>query len=104
MQAADHGSYIVKVVGGDEYRRAQDHICEHHQDAVKPDTSTKVEVAGQLVTTPSEAVQQKPAQHTLTAPAAEPSVAPATPKQAAAQSPTAATRTQQKTSLICISC
>ena len=32
-----------------------------------------------------------------TAPAVQPSVAPATPKQAAARSPTAATRTQRKT-------
>ena len=100
--AADHGSYIVKVVGGAEYRRARDHIREHHPDAVKPDTPTKVEVAGQPVTTPStsEAVQQTSAQRAPTAPAAQPSVAPATPKQAAARSPTAATRTQRKTPAI----
>ena len=57
--AADHGSYIIKVIGGAEYRQARDHICEHHPDAVKPDTHPKVEVAGQPVTTPStsEAVQ-----------------------------------------------
>ena len=58
----------------------------------------KVEVAGQPITTPStsEAVhlQQAP-----TAPAVQPFVAPATPKQAAAQSPTAATCTQQKTTV-----
>ena len=55
----------------------------------------KVEVAGQPVTTPStsEAVQL---QHAPTAPAAQPPVAPATPKQAAARSSTAATCTQQK--------
>ena len=53
VRAADHGSYIVKVVGGAEYRRARDHIHERHPDAVKPDTSTKVQVAGQPVTTPS---------------------------------------------------
>ena len=57
---------------------------------------TKVEVAGQPVTTPStpEAVQL---QQVPTAPAVQPSVAPATPKQAAAQSPTAATLTQRNT-------
>ena len=57
---------------------------------------TKVEVAGQSVTTPStsEAVQL---QQTPTASAVQPSVAPTTPKQAAAQSPTAATHTQRKT-------
>ena len=49
-------------------------------------------MAQQPVTTPStsEAVQQAP-----TAPTVHPPVAPATPKQAAAQSPTAATHIQQ---------
>ena len=53
-------------------------------------------MAGQLVTTPStsEAVQL---QQASTAPTVQPSVAPATSKQAAARSPTAATRTQRKT-------
>ena len=96
VRAADHGSYIVKVIGGAEYRRARDHICERHPDAVKPDTHPKVEVAGQPITTPStsEAVQL---QQTPTASAVQPPVAPATPKQAAARSPTAATHTQRKT-------
>ena len=76
--AADHGSYILKVIGGAEYKWARDHICEHHPDAVKPDKHTKVEVAGQPVTTPStsEAVQQAP-----TAPAVQPTVAPMTPSK-----------------------
>ena len=30
VRAADHGSYIVKVIGGAEYRRARDHIRECH--------------------------------------------------------------------------
>ena len=96
VRAADHGSYMVKVIGGAEYRRAQDHIRECHPDAVKPDMHPKVEVAGQPVTIPStsEAVQL---QQTPTASAVQPSVALATSKQAAAQSPTAATRTQWKT-------
>ena len=96
VHAADHGSYIIKVIGGDEYRRARDHIRERHPDAVKPDTHPKVEVAGQPITTPStpEAVQL---QQAPTAPTVQPSVAPATPKHAAAQSPTAATCTQWKT-------
>ena len=50
-------------------------------------------MAGQPVTTPSTSELQQ----TPTAPTVQPSVAPATPKQAAAQSPTAATRTQRKT-------
>ena len=93
--AADHCSYIVRVIGGAEYRQARDHIREHHPDAVKPDMHPKVEVAGQPVTTPStsEAVQL---QQPPTAPTVQPPVAPATPKQAAARSPTAATRIQWK--------
>ena len=53
-------------------------------------------MAGQPITTPStsEAVQL---QQAPTAPTIQPPVAPATPKQAAARSPTAATRTQRKT-------
>ena len=53
-------------------------------------------MAGQPITTPStsEAVQL---QQAPTAPTVEPPVAPATPKQAAARSPTAATHTQWKT-------
>ena len=82
VRAADHGSYIVKVIGGAEYRRARDHIRERHPDAVEPDTHPKVEVAGQPITTPStsEAVQL---QQTPTAPAVQPPVAPAAPKQPA---------------------
>ena len=98
VRTAHHGSYIVKVIGGAEYRQARDHICECHPDAVKPDTHPKVEVAGQPVTTPStsEAVQL---QQAPTAPTVQPSVAPATPKQAAARSPTAATHTPWKTTV-----
>ena len=92
----DHGSYIIKVIGGADYRWAQDHIHECHPDAVKPDTHTKVEVARQLFTTPStpESVQL---QQTPTAPAVQPTVAPTMSKQAAARSPTAVTCIQRKT-------
>ena len=67
-------------------------------DAVKPDMHTRVEVAGQPVSTPStsEAVQL---QQAPTAPTVQPSVAPVTPKQAAARSPTAATLTLWKTTV-----
>ena len=60
--AADHGSYIIKVIGGAKYRQVQDHIRECHPDAVQPDTHPRVEVARQSVTTlsTSEAVQQAP--------------------------------------------
>ena len=94
--AADHGSYIVKVIGGAEYRRARDHIRECHPDAVKPDTHPKVEVAGQPITTPSTSEAVQP-QQAPTAPTVQPPVVPATPKQAAARSPTAATPNQRKT-------
>ena len=95
VHAADHGSYNVKVIGGAEYRRARDHICECHPDAVKHDTHPKVEVTGQPITTPStsDAVQL---QQAPTAPAVQPSVAPTISKQAAARSPTAANHIQQK--------
>ena len=95
VRTADHGSYIVKVIGGAEYRRARDHIRERHPDAVKPDTHPKVEVAEHPVSTPSQPAAQQAVP--TVAPAAQPTVAPATPKQAAARSPTAATRTQRKT-------
>ena len=51
--AIDHGFYIIKVINGDEYRWGWDHIHECHPNAVKPDMHTKVEVAGQPITTPS---------------------------------------------------
>ena len=88
VHAANRGSYIVKVIGGAEYRQALDHIHEHQPDAVRPDTHGKVEVAGQPVTTPSTSEA---------APTVQPPVALATPKQAAAQSPIAATSTQWRT-------
>ena len=56
--AADHGSYIMKVIGGAEYRQAWDHIQEHHPDAVKPDMHPKVEVAEHPVSTPLRAAAQ----------------------------------------------
>ena len=93
VHTADHGSYIIKVIGGAEYRWVWDHIHECHPDAVKPDMHTKVEVAGLPITTPStsEAVQNAPA-----VPAVQPPVAPTIPKQATAQSPTALTCIQWK--------
>ena len=98
--AATHGSYIVKVIGGAEYRPVRDHICECHPDAIKPDTRPEVEVAKHPVSTPSAAAKQvvpTAAVKAPIAPTAQPSVAPTTPMQAAAESPTAAAHTQQKT-------
>ena len=45
IHKADHGSYLVQVIGGGQYRCACDYIRECHQDAVKPGTSTIADVA-----------------------------------------------------------
>ena len=41
IRQADHGSYLLKVVGGGTYRRARDHIRERHPDAVKKQNPTE---------------------------------------------------------------
>ena len=100
VHAATHGSYIVKVVGGAEYRWVWDHIHECDPDAVKPDMHPKVEVTEHPVSTPSTTAKQAVPTTVVkapTAPTAQPSVTPATPMQAAAQSLTAAAHTQWKT-------
>ena len=76
IHKADHGSYLVQVIGG-QYRCACDHICEHHLDAIKPGTSTTADVAP---ATPESLMQAPPAKPPV-APAAP--VAPAIPQQAA---------------------
>ena len=84
---AAHGSYIIKVVGGAEYNCAQDHIPECDPDAVKPDMHPKVEVTKHPASTSSTPAKQAvptTAVKAPTAPTAQPSVAPATPMQAAA--------------------
>ena len=65
IQKAEHGSYLVQVIGGGQYRCACDHIHECHPDTVKPGTSTTVDVAPATPATPAAPV------------------APATPQQAA---------------------
>ena len=82
---ATHGSYLVQVIGEGQYRHARDHLCEHHPDSVKPDTSTTPVVAP---ATP-EALPALFAASSLVAPAA-----PAIPPQPAA--PAATTNTQCK--------
>ena len=100
VRAATHGSYIIKVIGGAEYRQARNHIRERHPDAVKPDTHPKVEVAEHPASTPSAVAKSAVptvAVKAPTAPTAQPSVAPATTMQAATRSPTVAACTQRKT-------
>ena len=45
IRQAAHGSYLVEVIGGGRYRRARDHICERHPDAVKKDDTPPGNVA-----------------------------------------------------------
>ena len=52
VHAANHGLYIVKVIGGAEYRQAQDHIHECHPDAVRPDTTPSTSEAALTVQPP----------------------------------------------------
>ena len=88
IHQAAHGSYLVQVIGGGQYRCARDHIRERHPDAVKDDTSTSPDVAR---ATP-EALPALFAASPPAAPAAP--VAPATPPQPAA--PAATTNTPCK--------
>ena len=41
LRQADHGSYLIKVVGGGTYRRARDHIRARHPDAVRKQSPTQ---------------------------------------------------------------
>ena len=82
IHKADHGSYLVQVIGGGQYRHACDHICERHPDAVIPGTSTIADVAP---ATPESLLQALPAKPPA-APAAP--VASATPQQAASAATT----------------
>ena len=73
---AAHGSYIVQVIGGGQYRCACDHICECHPDAVKDDTSSTPDVASATPESLLQASSAKPSAAHATP------VAPATPQQA----------------------
>ena len=42
---AHHGSYLVQVIGGGQYRCAHHHIHECHPDTVKPDMPVNTDVA-----------------------------------------------------------
>ena len=85
---AAHGSYLVQVIGGEQYRCAHDHIHERHPDAVKDDTSTSPVVAPAT----SEALPALFAASPPATPAAP--VAPATQPQPV--SPAATTNTLHK--------
>ena len=73
IHSADHGSYLIKVIGGGQYQHACDHICECHPDAIKPDKHVTTSVAPATPThlPATQAVQPAPC------------IAPATPQPAA---------------------
>ena len=73
---ARHGSYLVQVIGGGQYRCARDHIHERHPDAVKPDVLTNTNVAP---ATPESSHGLFPVRPVTAAPGTAP-VASATPK------------------------
>ena len=76
IRRAKHGSYLVQVIGGGQYRRARDHIRERHPDAVKRGALTSTDVAP---ATPESSPGLFPVGPATAAPGAAP-VAPATPK------------------------
>ena len=71
--AADHGLYIVQVIGSGQYQHAGDHICEHHPDTVKPDKHITTNVAPTTPIHPPATQAVQPA----------PCVVPTTPQPAA---------------------
>ena len=71
VRAADHGSYIIQVIGGGQYRRARDHIRERHPDAARPVSATHNVAPATLMQPAIPAAQPTP------------TVAPATPRRAA---------------------
>ena len=89
---ATHGSYLVHVIGGGQYRYICDHTCECLPDAVKHDTSTTPIVAPAT----AEALPALPAANPPEVPAAP--VASTTPSQPAA--PAATTNTPCKSPVV----
>ena len=76
IRQARHGSYLVQVIGGGQYRCARDCILERYPDAVKPDMPASTDVAP---ATPESSPGLFPVRPAPAAPTAAP-VAPATPK------------------------
>ena len=92
IHQAKHGSYLVQVIGGGQYRCAHDHIRERHPDAVKPDVLTSTDVAP---ATPESSPGLFPVRPVTAALATAP-VAPATPKPSAAPAATRPMDTPRK--------
>ena len=62
IRQADHGSYLVEVIGGGRYRRARDHICERHPEAepMRKDSCSPGNVAPATPEWPGAPPVQKP--------------------------------------------
>ena len=62
IRQADHGSYLVEVIGRGRYRWARDHICEQHPEAepMRKDTSSPGNVAPTTPEWPGAPPVQKP--------------------------------------------
>ena len=88
VHAADHGSYIVQVISGGQYRCACDHICECHSDAIKPDVHTTTDVVPAALPAPATRAVHNPS---------PPPVAPTTPQPAATSWTSVATCSPWKT-------
>ena len=84
---ADHGLYIVQVIGSGQYQCAHDHIHECHPDAIRPDKHITTNVAPATSTHPTATQAMQPAPH----------VAPATPQPAATAPTPAVPHMLQKT-------
>ena len=92
IHKAKHGSYLVQVIGGGQYRCVHDHIRECHPHAVKPDVLTSTDVAPAI---PESSPGLFPVRPVTAAPGAAP-VAPATPKPSAAPTATRPMDTPRK--------
>ena len=80
IHAADHGSYIVQVIGSGQYQCARDHIHEHHPDAIKPHEHVTTNVAPATPTHPPATQVVQPAPCVAPAPATpQPAAIPHTP-------------------------
>ena len=91
IRQAKHGSYLVQVIGGGQYRHARDHIHERHPDAVKPDMPDSTDVAPATPESSPGMFPVRPAP-----------VAPATPKpQPAVPTASTPTNTPRNLQLFC---
>ena len=94
IRQADHGSYLIKVVGGGTYRRARDHIRERQPDAMKKQDPTQENSSPGNVAPATPEWPGAPPAHSQPAVMSTAPVAPATVPLPAV--PTAKTSTPRK--------